>query len=905
MANRTQALWIVIIALAVSCAVLLSLVIKSSYFKGENNAGKNSSSEENQPGIRADDYPQRIEKDHGHKPEEAKAWHDFKLPTHIVPLHYDLYLFPNMTTERFYGEVNITVNVTKVTNVLIVHKYKTLNVTRSALITSGSDRVVVDAFEYIPNEFWVMETKTPLKPDKKHVLHLTFDGPLTGSIVGFYKSTYRNNKLNKTSSIVSSKFQPTFARRAFPCFDEPNWKSTFTVALVHEENMVSLSNMPSENVVGRPDGLLETRFQKSTPMVTYLVCFVIGDYEYRETFTTKGTKFRVYATPDQIGNVEYALNLGSAVLSHFEEYFGIPYPLPKQDMIAIPDFVAGAMEHWGLITYRETNLLFNENEASSANKQRIATVVSHELAHMWFGNLVTMEWWDDLWLNEGFASYIEYKGVVAYEHDWDMMSQFLTSDLQTVMSLDSKDSSHPIIQPVHHPDQINEIFDRIAYSKGASVLRMLEFFLGPDDFRKGVQDYLRKYAYGNAKTEDLWRHLTHASRKRYNVSSLMSSWTKQKGYPVVTVSRNDKCFTAKQEPFYENRKVAIDSNDHRHLRSTWSIPLTYITNETDKETMVWLKHRGPESFNCSLGSSDVSWMKFNVRQRGYYIVNYELADWMKLKSLLHSNHQLLSAEDRSSLIHDAFRLSRSGYVDYDLALDLVKYLVNETHYVPWKTAYYFLREMFSFLSDSESYSKFKIFVRRLTAPLFAKLGWEDTGSHLDRRLRSLIVKLSCKSGNKDCLEEASRKFMKWRNGESIVPNLRALVYEYGMQENGDYDSWQFMWNRYRNVTSAQEKSKLLYGLSMTRIPWLLRRYLKRAENEDNVKRQDYFSVLIYISSNPAGHPLTWLYLREKWPELVDRFTLNERYLGRAVKAITQSFTNQFSLSEVIRYDRLI
>ncbi|KAG1685470.1 Glutamyl aminopeptidase [Nymphon striatum] len=982
MANTTQALWIVIIALSVSCVILLSLVIKSSYFSNQNN------STDAYGGYYGKVYPENTpnasdkpgSKDPQAETPDTEQWHDFRLSHHIIPVHYDLLLIPDIHSENFTGEVNITVNVTESVGTVIIHKYKTLDIF-SSWVTSepGGMSVAVDrSFEYVPNEFWVIQMKEELVGGQSYVVHLTFGASLTGSIVGLYKSTYTNKKLNTTSGIVSSKFQPTFARRAFPCFDEPNWKSTFTVTLIHDENVVALSNMPVKISEKLEDGLMKSSFEKSVPMVTYLVCFVIGDYKYLSTSTKSGTeeiwpwtklidylgqlisihrdwepevrrrvalgwqafgrlnnvwhsklplclkrKFRVYATPDQVENAQYALDLGSQVLSYFEEYFVIPYPLPKQDMVAIPDFVSGAMEHWGLITYRETNLLFNEKESSSVNKQRVATVISHELAHMWFGNLVTMEWWDDLWLNEGFASYVEYKGVIDYEKDWDMATQFLTSDLQSVMVLDSQVNSHPIIQPVHHPDQITEIFDRISYSKGASVLRMLEHFMGPKDFQKGIQMYLTKYEYGNAKTEDLWQKLSLSSTKGYNISSIMKSWTKQQGYPVVTVSRDGtNGFSASQQQYYEN---LVDKNKQSPI---WEVPLSYLSAESSTEEMVWLNSSGPTKFTWEIADSN-SWIKFNYKQNGFYIVNYDLSDWLKLQALLEENHEVLSPEDRSSLLYDVFRLASAGHVGYDLALNFTKYLVKETHYVPWRTAYSFFADFLSYLSGSDSYPSLKVsyfseifsvwsnfldlllyykYILHLTSPLMTKLGWEDTGSHLDK----------------------------------IHPNLRNRVYEYGTEQSG-HSAWEYMWTRYKNENSPQEKTKLLYGLSNTRIPWLLTRqvccsihsnsqlpvgnfqssnstgnigripsalstlteivnklyyrFLKLAEDENNVKRQDYFTVLRYVAWNPTGHPIAWMYLRDNWPKLVQRFTLNERYLGSAVKFIVKDFKSEFRLNE--------
>ena len=361
---------------------------------------------------------------------------------------------------------------------------------------------------------------------------MRFTGTLNDRLVGFYRSEYQDNE-GRTRHLATTQFEATDARRAFPCWDEPARKAVFDVTLVFDDSLQAVSNTPIVEESSSGPGLRSVRFGETPIMSTYLLAFVVGDLVSVEAEAVNGTTIGVWTTRGKENQAGFALDTSVKLLGYFNDYFGIPYPLPKLDHIAIPDFAAGAMENWGCITYRETALLVDPENSSAGTRQRVAEVVAHEMAHMWFGDLVTMEWWDDLWLNESFASWMGTKSVDWLFPDWEMWTQFVNMDTNRALSLDGLKNSHPIEQEVKNPAEVSQLFDAISYSKGGSVLRMLENFLGAETFQGGLYRYLKANEYGNARTQDLWAALEEESGQP--VTEIMDSWVKQTGYPVLRV----------------------------------------------------------------------------------------------------------------------------------------------------------------------------------------------------------------------------------------------------------------------------------------------------------------------------------------------------------------------------------
>ena len=500
-------------------------------------------------------------------------------------------------------------------------------------------------------------------------------------------------------------------------------------------------------------------------------------------------------------------------------------------------------------------------------------------------------------LNEGFASYMEYKGVANYHPDWEMEAQFLTSDLHNVMNLDATVNSHPIVQEVSHPNQITELFDRISYAKGASVLRMLENFMGPEEFRMGIHNFLENFKYKNAVTRDLWESLEGVTSKSLPIGRIMDTWTRQMGYPVINVKKmSDNKYKITQERFLKDRNARDTSVSPYSYK--WDVPVTWITSNNNNTELRWLNM--DEAAIEVMVEAGTQWVKFNVGQFGFYRVNYPEAEWANLARILMEDPNSLGPMDRASLLNDAFSLAEAGLIRYNIPLDMTAYLAQETHLVPWDTIYSSLRAMGSLLRNTASYRHYRKYIVDLVSAHYERLGWEDKGSHTDKINRNNILQLACHYGYRPCNAEAGRIFNKWIADSEyyIKPNIRSMVYKYGMQESNDPDAWEIMFSRYTQEINSQEKAKLLYGLSQVKEPWIIERFLVLAKNESNIRSQDYLTAISYISYNPIGNLLVWKFIQAEWPYLVDRFSINSRYLGRIPKSVTDEFATEFELEQV-------
>uniref|UniRef100_A0A669DZC3 Aminopeptidase n=1 Tax=Oreochromis niloticus TaxID=8128 RepID=A0A669DZC3_ORENI len=603
-------------------------------------------------------------------------WSRLRLPKYIIPLHYHLLLHPNLTSLSFTGSVQIQIDVQNNTNWVVLHS-KGLQISKATILDQNlahlSDQVLPVLHNPSHEQIGIFSPRV-LSSGQKYFLYIEFGAELAEGFYGFYKSTYRTST-GETRTLASTHFEPTSARLAFPCFDEPSFKANFSVRIRRPPEYISLSNMPVIKTVEVSGGLLEDQFAPSVQMSTYLVAFVICDFKSVTGTTSSGVQVSIYAAPEKWQQTHYALEVAVKMLDFYEEFFNIRYPLPKQDLIAIPDFQSGAMENWGLTTYRETSLLYDPLTSSVSDKLWVTMVIGHELAHQWFGNLVTMEWWNDIWLNEGFARYMEYISVEATYPDLKV-EEYLLHTCFAAVGHDSLNSSRPISSPAENPTQIKEMFDTVSYDKGACVLHMLRHFLTDEVFQRGIVRYLRKYSYKNAHNQDLWDSLANTcseedfisgkhcysssqASKNYlfagehlNLTAMMNTWTLQKGIPLVTVTRKGARLLLRQDRFL--RTVLPSDPQWSTLQKgfLWHIPLTY---KTDSSSTIHRHLMTSPTDSIHIGE-EASWVKVNSDMTGYYMVHYEDGGWDVMTKLLRENHTALSYKDRTHLIHNAFQL---------------------------------------------------------------------------------------------------------------------------------------------------------------------------------------------------------------------------------------------------------
>nr|AAC32754.1 aminopeptidase N [Pseudopleuronectes americanus] len=854
-----------------------------------------------------------------------EAWDKYRLPKSLVPEHYNVKLWPRLTADPttglyiFTGESTVEFKCTEDTDLILIHSNK-LNYTeldngqwaRLSAVNSGVKAPAIKTSRLQPvTQYLVLQLDGKLLKDQWYHLFTDFTGELADDLGGFYRSVYMENGLRKV--VATTQMQPTDARKAFPCFDEPAMKATFNITLIHDPETVALSNgaqRESKPVTIDGKNLKQTDFEQTEKMSTYLLAFIVSEFTSINN-TVDNVLIRIFARKPAIdaGQGAYALSKTGPILKFFEGYYNSSYPLPKSDQIALPDFNAGAMENWGLITYRETALLYDEAVSSNSNKERIATIIAHELAHMWFGNLVTLRWWNDLWLNEGFASYVEYLGADVAEPDWNIKDLIVLNDVHRVFAVDALASSHPLSakeDDIQRPEQISELFDAISYSKGASVLRMLSDFLTEDIFVMGLRTYLKEFAFGNAVYTDLWNHLQMAvnatgTKLPGSVQDIMNTWVLQMGFPVVTINTTSGEVSQKHFLLDPDSEVTAPSP----FNYKWIVPIKWTKTAT-AQPPYWLEQKS--ATNNEMKTTGVDWVLANLDVVGYYRVNYDDSNWDKLLNALSTNHQLIQVINRAQLVDDAFNLARAKIIPTVRALSTTKYLNNERDYMPWQSALGNLNFFYLMFDRSEVYGPMQDYLRKQVVPLFdyyktLTVDWTKVPTgHMDQYNQVNAISQACKTGHEECLTLVKGWFKKWMDTKinPIHPNLRTTVYCNAIAAGGAKE-WDFAWSEFQNATLASEAEKLRSALACTTQPWLLQRYLEYTLDPDKIRKQDATSTIVYIANNVVGQSLAWDFVRDRWSYIFNQYGGGSFSFSNLINGVTKRFATEFELKQLQQF----
>ncbi|CUA72325.1 hypothetical protein RSOLAG22IIIB_00991 [Rhizoctonia solani] len=839
--------------------------------------------------------------------DPPKSDAEYRLPTNVRPTHYDLTIQTDLEALTFKGFVIVdldmleeTSKITFNSSELIVHE-DGLTITSDALKTEQTQSVKLTGVDQ-KSERASVQLPTALPKGSKAKLRVGYEGKLTGSMLGYYYSSAQHE--GKPRNYTLTQFEPTAARRAFPCWDEPALKATYTVTMISREDTVSLSNMPattekpfvesefSESEKGGVGKLVKmkmktkvegasvnnkgwkiTTFEKSPPMSSYLVAFANGHFEHLESSYTspisgKTRPLRIYATKDIIHQAQFALDVKAKVLPIYEKVFDVEYPLPKLDTLVANDFDAGAMENWGLITGRTSVFLFDEKKSDLAAKKRVATVQSHECAHMWFGDIVTMNWWNSLWLNEGFATIAgEVIIIDKVFPEWRVHSEFITHHLERALELDAQRSSHPIEVDCPDANQINQIFDSLSYSKAASMLRMLARYVGEDTFLKGVSIYLKKRLYGNSDPKDLWDGISEAAG--IDVGKVMKNWVFEIGFPFLTVTETSDGIRVRQDRFLSTGDAADAEN-----QTIWHIPLSLLTTGADGKATV------DHSIVLSERETDIKldtskpW-KLNAGTVGVFRTAYTPERLAKLGEEAARSGSVFGLEDRVGLVSDAMVLARAGYGKTSGGLNLISRLRNETEHLVWEGIGSHLNtiEKVWWEQPEEVRKNMEAFRRYLFAPLVKKLGYEfDENDTPDvRQLRTLAITQSATAQDENVIKELRSRFAHFQStgDDSKIPaDLQRIVYRIAVQHGGEEEYEAIA----ENPPTPSSKIAAMLAMTYAQDKALIEKTFQYMDT--SVKDQDIMYYFAGLAGNRAGRRRVAEYFKENYEKIYKRFEGN-------------------------------
>ena len=702
-------------------------------------------------------------------------------------------------------------------------------------------------------EFDELKLSQPNLKDGNHTIHIIFSGNITDAMHGLYPCYFTHDGVKK--QLFATQFESHHAREVFPCVDEPAAKAEYDLTLVTRTGITVLGNMPVKSEEENGDSLTTT-FEKTPRMSSYLLAFVIGELHKKTARTKSGVEVNVWATPAQNENtLDFALDIATRSIDFYDEYFGVKYPLPKSDHVALPDFSSGAMENWGLITYRESCLLADPELTPESSRRFIATVIAHELSHQWFGNLITMNWWNDLWLNESFANMMEYVAIDVLHPEWRMWEDFATNEVTAALRRDSLDGVQSVQADVNHPDEISTLFDpAIVYAKGGRLLVMVRKLIGEEAFRAGLKSYFEKFAYKNTVGNDLWQELESASGQP--IVNLMNAWISQPGLPVVSVSNSHDAAILSQERFFIGEYQPSDA--------LWPIPL-FANQPLDvkildqKENTVSIEK--PLQLNRGLSAHFIT--KYDQSTREYLLKNIT-----ELPTL-----------DKICILQDATILARAGFENSASLLPLALSLKTETNEKVFGMAAGALTELRKFVDDNDAArDSLKRISGEFARATFEELDWNEKAgeSDDDRERRTTALSLMIYSEDKEVLNEAKTRFDS-NKLEDLPTEIRALIISANVRHFEMPEMIENLFAAYKNTPSNDLQNDIAIGLTSTKNPETAEKILANIKDSNVIRPQDASRWFVYLIRTRESRQIAWNWLKENWAWVEDAFGEDKSY----------------------------
>lgn len=691
-------------------------------------------------------------------------------------------------------------------------------------------------------------------------VQIEFSGQIQKSMHGVYVCNYRLG--DKDDFLIATQFESHHAREAFPCIDEPEAKATFNLSLTIPKGETALSNMPEVNqTAGKTQQTIT--FEPTPKMSTYLLAWVIGDLQSKKATTKNGTEVAVWSTKAQpLESHDFSLKTATKAIEIFNDFYGVPYPLPKSDHVALPDFSSAAMENWGLVTYREAFLLDDPETSSQSSRELISMVVSHELSHQWFGNLVTMKWWDDLWLNESFANVMEYVAVDRLQPKWGIWNSFITREGLAALRRDCIDGVQAIKTKVSHPDEILTLFDpSIVYAKGGRLLYMLMQYVGEADFRKSLTAYFTKHEYGNTTGNDLWQAIGEHSGK--DISDFMRPWLEQPGYPVLTVSQEDDVVSVSQKRFF----LSQDSNCDDSL---WPVPL--LPDDAGLPALL-----DTQALQTKVKGD--SFVRINVGAIGHYIVHYTNPTHIQHIAKQAASQQL-TVPERLMFLSDNIMIAKSGLQSFDRTLELLDYYKNEDAEPVWDIIALAVAEARRFIDIDESLeSPIKAYIRKLIEKQYRRLGWEESKdeSSQDTKLRATIIGLGVYSRHPEITKVALSKFGAYKKDRAAVPSeLRPVIMSAAIRNEAP-GAFEWLLKLEEETQNADLKPDIMSALSLVQDQKRAALLLARIKDSKKVRLHDIDGWIALLMRNRKTRELAWQWLRDNWSWIENTLANDKSY----------------------------